>query len=51
MSFYTSYVYFGEVFPNEYRALASGTCVSLGRLAGVTFPVVTNFLINHDIYP
>jgi len=44
-------VYFTEVFPNEYRALASGVCVSLGRTAGLTFPVVSNYLINHDIYP
>ena len=38
IEFYTCFVYLTEVFPNSYKGVASGFCISLGRLAGIIFP-------------
>jgi len=44
-------VYCNEVFPTLFRGIGVAIALGLGRLGAIIAPIITNWLLNIDIFP
>ena len=45
------FLYTSEVFPSEYRGIGTSFSSVLGRFGAILAPLITNIMIDHDLYP
>ena len=51
ISFGVVFLYTSEVFPSEYRGIGTALSSVLGRFGAILAPLITNIMIDADLYP